>query len=127
MATASKSLPTLATEVAYAAPQVIAHRLTRMVFAGVNPSVRDQREFYRMGTEKVEAFYESWNAMMLQTLQINQSIFFSMWFPWAAQSSSKSPVEQLEQAATQILTSAIKPVHKRAVSNAKRLNKTSIL
>jgi len=123
----SKSLPTLASEVAYAAPQVIAHRLTRMAFAGANPSARDQREFYRMGAEKVEAFYESWNAMMLQTLQINQRLLFSMWFPWAAQGSNKSPVEQLEKAATQILTSGIKPVHKRAVSNAKRLNKTNII
>ncbi|HPY39385.1 MAG: polyhydroxyalkanoate granule-associated phasin [Thiolinea sp.] len=127
MASSSKSLPTLASEVAYAAPQVIAHRLTRMAFAGANPSARDQREFYQMGAEKVEAFYESWNAMMMQTLQINQRLLFSMWFPWAAKASSKSPVEQLEQAATQILTSGIKPVHKRAVSNAKRLNKTSIL
>ncbi|HMT94006.1 polyhydroxyalkanoate granule-associated phasin [uncultured Thiothrix sp.] len=127
MANPSKSLPTLASEVAYAAPQVIAHRLTRMALAGANPSARDQREFYQMGAEKVEAFYESWNAMMLQSLQINQRLFFSFWFPWAAQGSSKNPVEQLEQAATQILTSALKPVHKRAVSNAKRLNKTGIL
>ncbi|TXH70826.1 MAG: hypothetical protein E6Q83_04745 [Thiothrix sp.] len=127
MGSSSKSLPTLASEVAYAAPQVIAHRLTRMAFAGANPSARDQREFYRMGAEKVEAFYESWNAMMLQTLQINQRLLFSMWFPWAAQGSNKSPVEQLEKAATQILTSGIKPVHKRAVSNAKRLNKTNII
>lgn len=126
MATSSKSLPTLATEVAYAAPQVIAHRLTRMALAGANPSARDQREFYRMGTEKVEAFYESWNAMLLQTLEINQRLLFSFWFPWAAPASSNSPVEQLEQAATQILTSGIKPVHKRAVSNAKRLNKTRL-
>lgn len=126
MATSSKSLPTLATEVAYAAPQVIAHRLTRMALAGANPSARDQREFYRMGTEKVEAFYESWNAMLLQTLEINQRLLFSFWFPWAASASSNSPVEQLEQAATQILTSGIKPVHKRAVSNAKRLNKTRL-
>lgn len=127
MANSSKSLPTLASEVAHAAPQVIAHRLTRMAFAGANPSARDQREFYRMGAEKVEAFYESWTAMMLQTLQINQRVLFSMWFPWTVQSYSKNPVEQLEQAATQILTSALKPVHKRAVSNAKRLSKTRIL
>lgn len=127
MANSSKSLPTLASEVAYAAPQVIAHRLTRMALAGANPSARDKREFYRMGTEKVEAFYESWQAMLLQTLAVNQRLWFSFWFPWATPASTKNPVEQLEQAATQILTSAIKPVHKRAVSNAKRLNKTSIL
>lgn len=126
MANSSKSLPTLASEVAYAAPQVITHRLTRMALAGANPSARDQREFYRMGAEKVEAFYESWSAMLLQTLQINQRLWCSVWFPWMVQASSKSPVEQLEQAATQILTSGIKPVHKRAVSNAKRLNKTRL-
>lgn len=127
MANSPKSLPTLASEVANAVPQVIAHRLTRMALAGVNPSAHDQHEFYRMGAEKVEAFYESWNAMLLQSLQINQRLLFSCWFPWAVNGSSKSPVEQLEQAATQILTSGIKPVHKRAVSNAKRLNKTAIL
>ena len=40
-----------ATDLAVAAPQVVAHRLTRMAMAGANPSARDRREFTRMVSE----------------------------------------------------------------------------
>lgn len=40
-------------ELAFAAPQVIAHRVSRMWMAGTAPSARDQHEFYTMGAEKI--------------------------------------------------------------------------
>jgi hypothetical protein len=39
-------------ELAAAATQVVAHRVTRMVLAGPNPSARDRNEFKRMVGEK---------------------------------------------------------------------------
>ena len=48
-----------ATDLAVAAPQVVAHRLTRMAMAGANPSARDRREFTRMVSEKQTAFQQS--------------------------------------------------------------------
>src|SRR5687767_7245116 len=46
-------------ELAIAAPQVVAVRTARMLAAGVNPGAADRAEFSRMGTEKVQAFWES--------------------------------------------------------------------
>ena len=40
-------------ELAAAVPQVVAHRVGRMMAAGPLPGARDQQEFYRMGAEKV--------------------------------------------------------------------------
>ncbi len=63
-------------ELGIAAPQVIAQRVQRMLTAGPVPSARDQREFLRMGSEKVTAFQQSWLAMGLtwwqQSLQAQQ-------------------------------------------------------
>jgi hypothetical protein len=47
------SFATKAAEISFAAPQVIAHRLTRMASSGSNPSARDRREFQQMGMEKL--------------------------------------------------------------------------
>ena len=58
-------------EIAWAAPQVIAHRTTRMALAGSQPSAHDQAEFNRMWQEKVVAFSQAamrsgWEALRLQ-------------------------------------------------------------
>ena len=58
-------LSTQASELMVAAPQVVAHRLGRMALAGPKPSAKDQREFHRMGAEKLAAFGEAWQAMTL--------------------------------------------------------------
>ena len=68
-----------AAELGVAAPLVIAHRLTRMALAGNTPSIRDQREFTLMSSEKTAAFYESWNAMFSQSIRIQQEITASIW------------------------------------------------
>ena len=70
-----------------AAPQVVAHRLGRMAVAGPRPSAQDQREFHRMGAEKLAAFGEAWQAMTLQMLKSNQQLAASMmrnWWPASA-------------------------------------------
>lgn len=126
----SSNFPELFAEMSMAAPQVIAHRLTRMALAGPNLSARDQKEFQQMGTEKVMAFYESWQAMTLQAMYFNQKLMFdmmtAMWFPWTANKTLQNLPNQVNKATNEMLEQGIKPIHHRAVANAKRLNKTKL-
>ena len=82
----SNSLAVQAAALAVAVPQVVAHRVGRMAFAGFGPTARDRREFQLMNAEKVAAFYESWSAMYVHAFRIQldvaASILRSMWFPW---------------------------------------------
>ncbi len=75
-----------ATDLAVAAPQVVAHRLTRMAMAGANPSARDRREFTRMVSEKQTAFQQSWAAMGMQSIFARFPVQFRVrrpsWFGW---------------------------------------------
>ncbi len=126
-----------ATELMVAAPQVVAHRLGRMALAGPKPSARDQREFHRMGAEKLAAFGEAWQAMTLQMVRSNQQLAASMmrsWWPAHAvrggAAKAAAPQTQAaaawQDAALDILNQGIRPVHRRAVANAKRLGRKRI-
>jgi hypothetical protein len=93
-----KSAAVKAVELSLAAPQVIAHRTARMMAAGANPSARDRREFQRMGTEKVFAFWESMNAM-----------WWAAWMtPWST---------------AKIMEKGLAPLHRRTTANARRLRR----
>ena len=74
----SKSVAAQSIELALAVPEVLAHRLTRLASAGPVPSLRDRREFSRMGGEKIACFYESWNAMLMEMLAANLRFAFRM-------------------------------------------------
>jgi hypothetical protein len=115
-------------ELALAAPQVVAHRVIRMANAGTNPSVRDQREFWMMGFEKVLAFNQSWFAMFAEAGRIQQqmalSMFRSFWFPWmTALPTFGSTSARVQRAALEIATKGVAPIHRRAVANARRLGR----
>jgi hypothetical protein len=103
-----------------AVPQVVAMRSARMLAAGANPSARDRREFERMGTEKLLAYWESMNAMGLEVAKAQQQYaLFAMrqwWSPWVSPWS-------MAASATRILDKGLGPVHKRASANARRLRK----
>ncbi len=114
-------------ELAFAAPQVVAHRMARMAMAGPVPNARDQREFSGMGREKLAAFNESWAAMALQSARVQQTLWLA---PWQALAAGRSahPVamatrqmQQLQNAGLSVLNQGMAPVRKRAVGNAKRL------
>ena len=113
------ALAAQATELALAVPQVVAHRLWRMAKAGPKPSQRDRREFNRMGSEKVAAFYESWWSMGWHLCQLQQQAWLAMFgigvSPWIGHGA--------QRAATAILGTGLAPVRRRAVANAKRLSK----
>jgi hypothetical protein len=118
----SKSLAVQTIELGVAVPQVIAHRVARMAIAGASPSARDRKELRRMGTEKVAAFNEAWNAMAVEAFRANQrltlSFMQSLWFPWIHPKR-----RQPSNAALDILGKGMAPVRRRAVANAKRLGR----
>ena len=77
-----------------------------------------------MGSEKIAAAAEAWNAMASQAILENQKLALSMmqslWFPWMRRSSAS---RQLSDAALSILGKGMTPVSRRAVANAKRLGR----
>jgi hypothetical protein len=107
----SKALAARSAELAFAVPQVIAHRALRS----------DRKELHLMGAEKVMAFGESWNAMMMQSVleyqRVAISLAMSFWFPWA---SRRSPFSSVMPA---ILGAGLAPIHRRARANVRRLGK----
>jgi hypothetical protein len=127
----TQSIVTQAVELAFAVPQVVAHRVTRMAVAGPTLSARDRKEFQRMGAEKTAAFGESWNAMTLQALHAHQalaaSFFRAFWSPSLKGRPSASAVAaRLQSAALDVLGKGMAPVHRKAVANAKRLARTKL-
>jgi hypothetical protein len=130
-----RSLHTLqaqAAELAWAVPQVVAHRLARIAGAGLKPTLRDRKEFARMVAEKHDAFGESWQAMAWQTLHAQQA--FAAALARAAmtvpslrrKSAAHSLAEQLQRSALAVAGKGLAPVHRRAVANAKRLGRTKL-
>ena len=122
----TKAVTRQVTDLAFAIPQVVAHRLTRMALAGTRPSARDRKEFYLMGAEKWTAFNESWAAMTMQLTRENQKMALAMmrslWFPWATTGpSTRSTADQMSAATMGVVHKGLAPVHRRAVANAKRL------
>ena len=122
----STSLIVKATELAWAVPQVVAHRVARMALAGAFPTARDQREFRQMGAEKMSAFTESWNAMATQAFRANYVLATSFWRSWLTGNPSQVRGSQLHNAALGVLGKGLGPVHRRAVANAKRLARTRL-
>ena len=118
------------TELSFAAPQVVALRVARMATAGADPSDEDRREFTLMGAEKLAAFTESWHAMGMQMLQAQQHLWSGWWGYCANPLKWAQPWEgmglaavgsQYQQAWLDVMRKGLKPVHSRAVANARRL------
>ena len=120
-----RSLAIRTAELAFAAPQVVAHRVARMASAGPTRQKRDQKEFRLMTSEKVAAFAASWAAMVLQALRAQQALYLSfvrsLWSPWLGSRASSRMTAQLQNAALGVLNKGIGPVHRAATGNAKRL------
>jgi len=121
------------TEMMFAVPQVVSHRLGRVKTSSAGTRARDQREFQLMGAEKFAAFGESWTKMTIQMLKANQQITRAWASAWstpfrmptraAARRSLVRSVAQLQGSALSIVSSGLAPVHRRATANAKRLSR----
>lgn len=115
-------------ELAFAVPQVIVHRTSRMISAGVSPSRHDRAEFWRMGIEKVDAFYRSWLSIWLVSASVQsemaQNLASTMYgFASGKYSGPNETLDALSDAAIRLISAGLVPVHKKAVSNAKRLSR----
>lgn len=122
-------------QMAAAVPQVVAHRVGRMIGAGMLPGGSDQQEFYRMGAEKVAAFGESWMGMSLQAWAAQRQ--FALWWmqtwwrvalggwtnPPTWQHLSAGAQRRWMNALLDVSQQGLAPVHRRAVANARRLRK----
>ena len=117
-----------AIELALAVPQVVSHRLIRLSRAGHSPSLRDRREFYLMGAEKVEAFYESWNAILIELLRANLKLTLALWWwPWTGTMRVPGLLSKRSRRnALAVLGSGLAPFHRRAVANARRLGRARL-
>ena len=114
-------------EMAWAVPQVVSRRVTQMMFAGALPSAADRREFETMGAEKLYAFSESWLAMGVKMVQVQQEMG-AAWLKACTQVPStqwlpQQMTEAMQAAGLGVLGAGLAPVHQRAVSNAKRLRR----
>ncbi len=104
-------------ELGVAVPQVMAHRVARMALTGPLPNERDRREFMGMVAEKPLAFAQSWMAMLAQGAQVQQQMIRSL----AGGMASPRTVRQASDAASRLANAGLAPLHRKAVSNARRL------
>ena len=119
-----KNFYALSTELALAVPQVIGHRLLGMAAMNGKPSLREQREFDRMISEKTAAFSDAWTDMAVKSFEVNQqlaSAFLRSWLAYTPPSARHA--KQLQRAALDVLAAGIAPLHKRATANARRFRK----
>lgn len=129
--TTSRSLTSKATELAFAVPQVVAHRLTRMALAGPTLTPRDRKEFELMMAEKKDAFADSWRAMATHSARSQQVLAASFFQSLLSMSRGGKPANaataaHLQRTALEVLHKGLTPVHRKAVANAKRLGRIKI-
>lgn len=123
--------------IAAAAPQVISMRLARMAAHGFHPSASDRRELHRMSAEKLSAFSESWAAMGMQAMRMQQA-FWQNWFsmlmraplsfkPWSgpdtAHVASTRAAKAMASSLAQMTAVGLAPVSRRVAGNVKRLGR----
>lgn len=121
-------------DLSVAAPQVVAHRLTRMALAGPVPNARDQKEFTGMVLEKqlafAQAWWAAWNAALQgpwgmawstwQTALSGGMLGSSPWTMWKLAERSSAPMAQ-------VVNAALTPIERKASSNARRLAHTPLV
>ena len=112
-------------ELSVAAPQVIAHRVTRMALSSpASPSRRDQKEFTGMVMEKQVAFAQSWWTLCMEMSKVQQSLFLS-WMRGPAAFSGQ--LSRMPMALERVSAKSVAPIHRKAVQNSKRLARTKLL
>ena len=109
-------------ELGFAAPQVIAHRLTRMALAGPTISARDRKEFTGMVQEKQAAVAQAWTAMFEEGVRLQQQFALSL----LTGATPKQHAARAKSAASRIASTGLAPFHRKAVANAKRLARTKL-
>ncbi len=124
----SKSLTVKSLEVALSAPQVVAHRVTRMALAGTHPTGRDRKEFQRMVDEKYIAFAQAWGDMALHAMRAQWLFTASVFRMFLSPGSRQRPTAalmsaHLQNTAVAMMHKGLAPIHRKTVANARRLAK----
>lgn len=124
----SEELQKKATELAEAAPQVIAKRLGSLAASGPMLSLQDQQDLQEMVSEKQTAFTQSFVAMSMQMMVSQQELAMKamkslIWPTGSANANLMQAADDAQSAALDVLDKGLDPIHKTAVANAKRLNK----
>jgi hypothetical protein len=109
-------------ELGVAAPQVIAHRLTRMALVGPTLSARDRKEFTGMVVEKQAAVAQAWTAMFAEGVRVRQQLALSL----LTGATPRQHATLAKTAASRIASTGVAPFHRKAVANAKRLARTKL-
>jgi hypothetical protein len=109
-------------ELGFAAPQVIAHRLTRMTLAGPTISARDRKEFTGMVREKQDAVAQAWLGMFAEGVRLQQQFAVSL----LTGAKPSQHAARAKSAASRIASTGLAPFHRKAVANAKRLARTKL-
>lgn len=127
----SRSLIVKSMELALSVPQVVAHRATQMAIAGPKLSKRDLREFEMMVNEKHAAFAQAWSGMAMHAFRANQAFAASMlrlfFMPFSYKGlAAAAAAAHAQNAAIGLLSEALAPIHRKAVSNARRLAKSKL-
>ncbi len=124
-----------ATELAFAAPQVVALRSLQALASAGKPALRDRREWMRMGTEKADAFTRSLTAMNAQWMRAGFELPFVLMGPWwklwlAAWTTvpgrpirNRALERHWQRTTWRAFDSALAPVHATAIANARRLSR----
>ena len=110
-------------ELGMAAPQVIAHRLSRLALAGAAPSARDRKELTGMLAEKQLAFMQSWAAMWAEGLRWQHQLALSL---VGGPQAVARQIAGAGRALDKMAGKGLAPVHRKAVGNAKRLARTKL-
>jgi hypothetical protein len=109
---------------ASAVPQVVAYRVARMAQAQMPLSERDRREFVGMVSEKPLAFAQTWSAVALEVMRMNQSLLMSTWLWCLNPMRSAWPAwTTLRNAPARLLAESLEPSRRKAVANARRLSR----
>ena len=117
-------------ELAVAVPQVVAHRATRMALAGPFMSEPDRLEFQRMMCEKQATFAQSYWEMGLQmfrvNLQLSSTVFGALFCPSLTAPTVASVMAQARHGFGAVIGKGLTPLHRTAVSNARRLSQVPL-
>lgn len=109
-------------ELGVAAPQVVAHRMTRLALAGSPMSARDRKEFTGMVAEKQVAFAQAWMAMFTEGWRLQQQMALA----WLGGATATRQSALARKGAARIAGAGLAPVHRKATANARRLARTKL-
>lgn len=115
------------TTLALTAPQVVAHRSLRMLWAADPQSPEHLREARRMVDEKLAAAQDGWLAMAggLAAWQWRSWMELATWYwqPWSGPHPALGMARQWQEGTAQLLSQGLAPARRKVRANLRRLQR----